>query len=408
MKEVSGEPKRGLISHRLFWTLANQLISLPLLWQAALACPPSSTQTIASPDDPGIVLADQSLVPVRIAGPFDVPWSLGVLPDGTFLLTERPGRLQHVTPGVQSHEIAGVPAVLYAGHGGLLDVAIDPQFSENGFVFLSYLQGDETASTMRVLRARYDEESEALVESHVIFESTPAKQNAQIGGRLALSGDGYLFLSLGDTWEADRAQDLSDHRGSIIRIHTDGSVPNDNPLLYMPGAQPEIWSFGHRNPQGLAFDRVTGELWEHEHGPQGGDELNLIRPGHNYGWPLATYGVDYSGRPIAVNSEQPGTDLPVHYWLPISIAPSGLAVHSDQDQTTIWMGSLAGEMLVQLTLVNDCVIRQEYSLQHEIGRIRDLTIGPNGVVYLLTEWPGILYRLDDALEQDDPSEQSPL
>jgi glucose/arabinose dehydrogenase len=364
---------------------------------AALACPPSSTQTIPSPDDPGVVLADGlGLVAVRIAGPFEVPWALAFLPDGSFLVTERPGRLQHVKRGSDTYEVSGVPEVRYAGHGGLLDVAVDPHFSETKLVFLSYLRGNETASTMRVLRARYDEDTEALLDAKVIFESPLSQQDTQIGGRLALTDDGYLFLTLGDTWRGDRAQDLADGGGSVIRIRTDGSIPSDNPFVQRFAASPEIWSYGHRNPQGLAYDRVTGQLWEHEHGPQGGDELNLIRPGRNYGWPLATYGVDYSGKPIAVHKEAPGTEQPVHYWVPLSIAPSGIAVVTSGEETTLWISTLAGEMVVQLTLVNDCVIRQKYLLKHQLGRIRDIRVDPDGDVFVVTE-SGILYRLEDSL-----------
>jgi glucose/arabinose dehydrogenase len=172
---------------------------------------------------------------------------------------------------------------------------------------MSYLQGEEKASTVRVLRARYEENDETLTDEEVSFEGSPGTSPELLGGRLALTGDGYLFLSLGDRWESDKAQDLSGTAGTIVRIRTDGTIPDDNPFRFREGARPEIWSYGHRNPQGLAFDRATGELWSDEHGPQGGDELNLVRRGGNCGWPLATFGVDYSGHPIAVNSEQPGT-----------------------------------------------------------------------------------------------------
>ena len=268
------------------------------------------------------------LMAERVAGPFEVPWSVGLLPDGSFLVTERPGRLQHVTQAAGTYSVDGVPPVLYSGHGGLLDVEVDPNFQDNGTIYLSYLQGEETASIVKVMRAHFDADREALTDQQVIFEGSPGARPELLGGRIALTDDGYLFLSLGERWDRDKAQDLSDTSGKIVRIKVDGSIPEDNPFRYVPGARPEIWSYGHRNPQGLVYDAATRELWSDEHGPQGGDELNLIQRGGNYGWPIATYGVDYSGRPIAVNSEAPGTELPVRYWVPISIAPSSLSVET--------------------------------------------------------------------------------
>ena len=285
--------------------------------------------------------------------------------------------------------------MLYVGHGGLLDVAVDPDFEENRFVYLSYLHGNEAASTIRVLRAKFDKDNGTLTDEEIVFEGSPGPRPEQIGGRLALTGDGYLFVSLGDRWDGPRAQDLSDTAGSIVRIRTDGTVPEDNPFRWAPGARPEIWSYGHRNPQGLAFDRATGQLWADEHGPQGGDELNLVVRGGNYGWPTATFGIDYQGHPIAVNSEQPGTELPVHYWVPLSVAPSSLTVETQPATTEIWIGTLAGEMIVQLTLAENCVLREQRLLKHRLGRIRDVRIDASGVLYVLTDGgEGTLYRVE--------------
>jgi len=341
------------------------------------------------------VLAEGALAAIRTAGPFEVPWSVGLLPDGSFLVTERPGRLQHVRDNADTIAIQGIPSVLYVGHGGLLDIAVDPEFEQGHLVYLSYLQGEETASTIRVMRARFDEDNDTLTDQAIVFEGSPGPRPEQIGGRLALSGDGYLFISLGDRWDGPRAQDLSDTAGSIVRIKTDGTVPEDNPFVGTPGARSEIWSYGHRNPQGLAFDRATGQLWSDEHGPQGGDELNLVRPGGNYGWPLATFGVDYQGHPIAVNSEQPGTELPVHYWVPLSVAPSSLAVETQPATTELWVGALAGEMVVQLTLADNCVLTEQRLLRHQLGRIRDVRVDAAGVLYVLTDGgEGALYRVE--------------
>jgi glucose/arabinose dehydrogenase len=372
------------------------LLPSALRSDAGIGCPPSRTWTTGPDDQTGLVLAGGAdPVAERVAGPFDMPWSVALLPDGSFLVTERPGHLQHVRPGADTQPVAGTPEVLYVGHGGLLDIALDPEFADNQLVYISYLQGEETASTVRVLRARYDESDETLTDAEVIFEGSPGASPELLGGRLALTGDDYLFLSLGDRWERDKAQDLSGTAGTIIRIRTDGTIPEDNPFRFREGARPEIWSYGHRNPQGLAFDRGTGELWSDEHGPQGGDELNLIRRGGNYGWPIATFGVDYSGRPIAVNSEQPGTELPVHYWVPISIAPTGLAIETGPSSTAIWIGTLAGEMVVQLDLAGNCVLGEHHLFKNQLGRIRDVRIDASGALYVLTEGSeGALYRVE--------------
>ncbi len=371
------------------------LAALQIVAGPALGCPPSKTWTTGPDDEAGFVLAEGALAAIRTAGPFEVPWSVGLLPDGSFLVTERPGRLQHVRVNADTIAIQEIPRVLYAGHGGLLDIAVDPEFEQSHLVYLSYLQGEETASTIRVMRARFDDDNDTLTDQAIIFEGSPGPRPEQIGGRLALSGDGYLFISLGDRWDGPRAQDLSDTAGSIARIKTDGTIPEDNPFIATPGARSEIWSYGHRNPQGLAFDRATGQLWSDEHGPQGGDELNLVRPGGNFGWPLATFGVDYQGHSIAVNSEQPGTELPVHYWVPLSVAPSSLAVETQPATTELWVGALAGEMVVQLTLADNCVLTEQRLLRHQLGRIRDIRVDATGALYVLTDGgEGALYRVE--------------
>jgi glucose/arabinose dehydrogenase len=376
-----------------FTILATILVAPPP--GLAASCPPSKTWTTGPDEEGGFVLADSDLAAVRTAGPFEVPWSFARLPDGSFLVTERPGRLQHVRINADTIAVQNTPTVLYKGHGGLLDVAIDPEFEDNRFIYLSYLHGDETASIIGVLRAKFDDDNDTLTGVETIFEGTPGPRTDQIGGRLALTGDGHLFISLGDRWDGTRAQDLTDTAGTIVRIRTDGTVPDDNPFANRPDARPEIWSYGHRNPQGLAFDRATGQLWSDEHGPQGGDELNLVLRGGNYGWPMATFGVDYEGHPIAVNSMQPDTELPVHYWVPLSIAPSSLTVETRPATTEIWIGALAGEMLVQLTLADDCVLREQRLLRHQLGRIRDVRVDPSGALYVLTDGgEGMLYRVE--------------
>lgn len=336
---------------------------------------------------------------VEVAGPFEFPWSFAFLPDRSILVTERPGRLQLITPGSAPREVAGLPPIFSRNHAGLLDVAIDPGFTENRIVYLSYAHGSAAGFTMRVLRAKLDQ-NRTLIDHRVIFESHPAADsNAQLGGRIAISSDGYLFLTLGDRWRPEHAQDLSDHDGSIIRIRTDGSIPEDNPFLSAPGARPEIWSYGHRNPQGLAIDPQTGRLWSHEHGPMGGDELNLIIGGRNYGWPVVTYGLDYSGKPIGEGTAKDGMEQPIHYWTP-AIAPSGLAIESTENITVFWIGALAGQSLIRLEMQDGQIVYEQRLLKSEVGRIRDVRIDPDGMLYLITDSPeGRLFRLDTAVEQ---------
>lgn len=368
-----------------------------------LGCPPSRSVTINPTGEPDIVSVEgPNLTPVLIGGPFASPRSVAFLPDGTFLVAEHRGRLQLLSPGVPMREIRLVPSVLRLGHGGLLDIALDPDFAVNGMVYLSYLTGSEAASTIRVMKARLDLRNETLAEQKILFNSTPGTRHEQLGGRIAITPDGYLFLSVGDRWGGAPAQDLADDSGSIIRIRTDGSIPDDNPFVTKAGARPEIWSYGHRNPQGLAFDASRDRLWSDEHGPQGGDELNLVLGGRNYGWPIITYGVDYSGRPVGIGSAAPGMEQPVRYWVPISIAPSGLAIEPDPSHEIFWISALGGQMLVKLTIGEDCTLSEEHFLKNRLGRLRDVRIDPNGALYILTDGSkGMLYRLDRGADEED-------
>jgi len=358
----------------------------------------------ALPGDDGAPAAQKrsdELVPVQVAGPFEFPWSIGFLPDGSFLVTEKPGRLRLVRPGSKAREIRGLPPIRSGEQGGLLDVAVDPDFAKTGTVYLSYTHGTQDASTVRILKGRLDLKTRRLVNQTVLFESDPpASANEQLGGRLAVTRDGYLFLSLGDRWEPKRAQDLSDHAGSIIRIHTDGSVPVTNPFVAVPGAKPEIWSYGHRNPQGLISDDGTGQVWATEHGPQGGDELNLIQPGRNYGWPMVSHGLNYDGSPVGSGTATaPGIEEPVHFWVP-SIAPSGLTMQRDGEQVSLFSGALAGQMVVGLSIGENKVVGEQRLLAGELGRIRDVRLGPDGLLYVITDDPeGHLYQLVPATEQ---------
>lgn len=338
---------------------------------------------------------------VRIAGPFEFPWSLAFLPGDAILVTERPGRLQLVSPNGVTREIAGLPAIQNAGLGGLLDVAIDPDFASNRVVYLSFTAGVKESPTLRVLGAQLDLARHKLTQHRVIFETAELPLQAEhYGGRIAVTRNGMLFLSLGDRGVSHDAQDLSSHIGKIIRIRTDGSVPHDNPFISVAGARPEIWSYGHRNPQGLAYEENAGRLWSHEHGPMGGDELNLILPGRNYGWPVITHGIGYDGKPVGEGiAKKEGMEQPFHPFEE-AVAPSGLAIERAGGVTVFWIGTLAGQSLFRLEVEHDEVIRQVRFLRGEVGRIRDVRIGPDGLLYVTTDdSEGALYRLDPVREQ---------
>ncbi len=337
---------------------------------------------------------------IEVAGGLSHPWGLAFLPDGRMLVTERGGQLRLIDEGrLVPEPIGGAPEVYASGQGGLLDVAVDPSFAENSLVYLSYADSDSSGTTTQVMRARLD--GNRLVESEVIFDAKPrASGRNHYGSRLAFGPDGMLYVSVGERQERDRAQSLADHGGKVIRIFPDGRVPDDNPFVGQPGAQPEIWSYGHRNPQGMAFRPGTDELWEQEHGARGGDEVNLVRKGLNYGWPVITHGVDYSGLSIGEGKEKAGMEQPAWVWTP-SIAPSGLAFYQGDAfpewQGDMLVGALKFELLVRLTMDGRRIVKEERMLEGELGRIRDLRVGPDGLVYLLNdEDEGGVYRLEPA------------
>lgn len=341
---------------------------------------------------------------VTVASGLEHPWGLAFLPDGRMLVTERPGRLRIVTQdGTLSPPIAGVPPVFARGQGGLLDVALDPEYASNGWIYLSYAEdrGGGTNATS-VMRAKLL--GDVLGHAQVIFRQQPAVESpAHFGGRMVFDGKGRLFVTLGERSARhfiERAQSLQDHFGKIIRIERDGGIPVDNPFAGRADARPEIWSYGHRNPQGAALHPETGELWITEHGPKGGDELNVVRAGRNYGWPVITYGTAYSGERIGIGTHQEGMEQPVHYWVP-SIATSGLTFYTS-DRIPGWtgnvfVGGLAGRVLTRLELDGERVSHEERLLEGLRERIRDVRQGPDGFLYLLTDSPqGRLLRVEPA------------
>jgi len=342
------------------------------------------------------------LGPVRIhivARGLEHPWGLAFLPDGRMLVTERPGRLRIVqVDGSISPPLSGLPAIAARGQGGLLDVALHPGFEDNGLVYFTYSAQGRSGVGTEVARARL--EGNALVATEVIFRAMPKGRGGRhFGSRLVFQPDGSLFVTLGDRGDRPRAQRLDDHAGLVIRIDDKGAVPPDNPFVGRSGVNQEIYSDGNRNVQGAAMHPVTGELWSHEHGPQGGDELNVIRAGVNYGWPVITYGVNYGlGTRIGEGTHKEGMAQPLHHWVP-SIAPSGMAFYTAERfpkwRGNLFIGSLKFRQLVRLELRDEQVVHEERMLQDVLGRIRDVRQGPDGYLYLLTdESDGVIARLE--------------
>jgi glucose/arabinose dehydrogenase len=326
------------------------------------------------------------------------PWSLAFLPNGTMLVTERPGRLRVIRNGaLDPAPVSGVPEVAAVGQGGLLDVVPHPRFRENRLVYLSYAGKGPGGAGTEVARGRLMEGR--LEDLETIFAVRPKSGGGRhFGSRLAFGAEGHLYITAGERGEPDRAQDPGDPAGSIIRLTADGAIPPDNPFVGLPDARPEVFSIGHRNPQGLALHPETGRIWEAEHGPRGGDEVNVIRAGANYGWPVITYGMSYAGFPIGEGTEKPGMTQPVTYWVP-SISPSGMAFYTGAAfpawRGSLFLGALSGKLLVRLELDGERVVREERLLEGFGERIRDVRQGPNGHLYLLTDAPdGALLRLE--------------
>lgn len=327
------------------------------------------------------------------------PWSLAFLPDGDMLVTERSGNLKVIDPTghLAPRSITGLPKIRQHGQGGLLDVALHPQFESNRLIYFSFAEAGKNGYGTAVARGRLKDNHLSQVD--VIYRMA-RKSNARqhFGSRLVFDRDGHLFITQGDRGERLRAQDLNDHAGSLIRILDDGRVPDDSPFVGRKGVRPEIYSYGHRNMQGAALNPWSGRLWTHEHGPQGGDEINIPEAGKNYGWPIITYGVNYvTATRIGEGTHKAGMQQPIYYWVP-SIAPSGMAFYnSDRFENwkgNLFVGSLKLQLLVRLELDGDKITHEERLLKGKLGRIRDVRQGPDGLIYLLTdEDDGKLVRL---------------
>jgi len=317
------------------------------------------------------------------------PWNVAVLPDGAYLITEIGGGLKHIK-GDNVIKVEGVPEDIFvAGQGGLMGIALSPDFSENGEVYLSYAYGDADNNGTAIFKSRLAKNSQ-LIGGKTIFKAKPGKAAAShFGGQMTFLPDGTLVLTLGDGFALrEQAQNLGSHLGKIVRLNPDGTPAADNPFAKNTEAKPEIYSYGHRNVQGLAYDGATGNLWSHEHGPRGGDELNLIKPGANYGWPIATTGRDYNGARISPHENYEGMEPYVYEWTP-SIAPSGLTIYRGdlfpQWQGDAFIGALAGQSLWHIDLEDGKAVGETRLLQDMKSRVRDVRQDRDGALLLLTE-----------------------
>ena len=340
--------------------------------------------TLADPAPQGATALEVEI----LASGLDHPWGITFLPDSTMLFTERSGAIRIYRDGtLDPTPVAGAPEPYVKGQAGYFDVLPHPDFENNNLLYLAYAKGDDAENGLAIGRGVFD--GATLSDFEVLYVTTPLKDTAMhYGGRMAWGGDGKLYFTMGEGSKyKERAQLADTSYGAVIRLNDDGSIPSDNPGWNVEGALPELYSKGHRNPQGLAFDKATGDLYETEHGARGGDEINVIEPGRNYGWPLATYGVDYNGSLISPYTEIEGGTQPIYYWTP-SIAASGLAVYYGDEfpnwEGDLLVGALAGKALHRVDLENGVVVGEErYLIDRE--RIRDVRVGPDGAIYVATD-----------------------
>jgi glucose/arabinose dehydrogenase len=387
-------------------TLVPVTLAAQMPWLSTVPGKPIETRPTEKPDNTP-AFPEQTRAPYRATAPFkvttlidnlEVSWSLAFLPSGNIIFTERlPGRLRLLHKnGKVSAPLSGVSAAASPGAKdiGLLDVVLDPAFATNRRIFFSFFNYiDGTNTNTNIARARLDEDGLSVTDVNVIFRALPImpskRLGAKTGGRIVIAPDGTLLMTLGDRSDSppwDVAQKLDNHLGKIIRIAADGSVPKDNPFIGKAGVLPEIWAYGMRSPEGLAYDPRTGRLWQHDHGPRGGDELNIVEKGKDYGWPAVARGIDYPGAAIGVLRKE-GMEEPIYFWDPV-IGPSGLAFYTGnlfpQWKNSMLVGGLRGEMLVRLEIANDKVVAEEPLITNQ-GRIRDVRVGPDGAVYVFTD-----------------------
>ncbi|WP_047419841.1 PQQ-dependent sugar dehydrogenase [Cellulophaga sp. Hel_I_12] len=325
-----------------------------------------------------------------------LPWGLTMMPDNSLLITEIDGKVIHFKDKIKT-EISNIPEIYRRGQGGLMDIALHPNYEENGWIYITYAsegEGEEKGGNTTLMRAKLKDN--AFIEKQLLYKATPNTTKGQhFGSRIVFDNEGYLYFSVGDRGDRDvNPQDITRDGGKIYRLNDDGSIPSDNPFVNTDGAKKAIYSYGHRNPQGLVKNPETGKIWNHEHGPQGGDEINIIKKGANFGWPLITYGINYSGTPITDKTAMEGMEQPLHYWVP-SIAPSGMAFISTDNykgmKGNLLVGSLKFQYLEHLVMKDDKVVKRE-KLLPEIGRVRDIKEGKDGLIYIAVEGKGI-YKL---------------
>lgn len=324
------------------------------------------------------------------------PWGMAFLPDGRMLIVERPGRMRIFANGeLLAEPVEGLPEIWAQGQGGLLDVVLHPEYDQNKWIYIAYsTRGSGDGGNTAVSRGRL--EGNRFTDAELLFHGEPHTTAAHhFGSRIVFDDAGYMFTTIGDRGSQNNAQTLANHNGKVLRMYDDGRIPDDNPFTAFDTARPEIWSYGHRNIQGMALHPVTRGLWTHEHGPQGGDEINLVEKGKNYGWPLATHGINYNGTPVSPDTTLPGMVDPVLHWTP-SIAPCGLAF-VDSERYPGWhlnmlVGALAGQHIHRVVLNGNQVVHTEKLLQG-FARFRDIRQGPDGYIYVLTEGPGIFFRI---------------
>jgi glucose/arabinose dehydrogenase len=333
---------------------------------------------------------------VSLAEGLQNPWSVVFLPDSRLLISERPGRLNLLEEG-RLISVGGLPQIEAGRQGGLLDVALHPDYGDNGWIYLAYSAGRGGSWGTRIARARL--QGRQLVDLEELFRMENGSSNGRhFGSRIVFLPDRTLLFTIGDRGDRDRAQSLREHAGKTLRINDDGSIPSDNPFVGRPDVLPEIYTYGNRNAQGMAIQPESGLVWQHEHGPRGGDEVNIIEPGRNYGWPAITYGREYTGGEVSPLTEAPGMEQPVIYWVP-SIAPSGMSFYNGEPfagwRGNIFVGALAGQHLRRLVVRGQEILHQEVLLQGQLGRIREVREGPDGFLYLLTDARnGALLRLE--------------
>ncbi|WP_333821432.1 PQQ-dependent sugar dehydrogenase [Ohtaekwangia sp.] len=326
------------------------------------------------------------------------PWGIAFLPDGRILVTERKGEIRIIQDGkLLAEKIENVPAVYAHGQGGLLDIIAHPDYATNGWIYFSYAKPGEGGGGTTIVRAKLN--GNALTDVQELFTAQPyVDSEVHFGSRIVFDGNGHIFFSCGERGTKENAQNLGNHLGKVLRLNEDGSVPNDNPFVATAGAKPEIWSYGHRNPQGLVYNKTTGELWNVEHGPKGGDELNKVEKGKNYGWPVITYGINYDGTPITAITAKEGMEQPVWYWVP-SIATCGMAqVTSDKYpgwKNNFLVGALAQTHIARVEVENGKYIKHERILE-KIGRVRMIAQSPDGYLYIATESPGMVLKINPA------------